>query len=107
MSVTNRVPLNVPSIVLPELAAALSRGHGGAEFATEMVRELLELTTLKIHPVSLRLATSAAEMAGKLGIRGCDAIYVALAAELGDVLVSFDRQQLDRASSAVTVLRPE
>ena len=39
-------------------------------------------------------------------IRGCDAVYVALAEALDEPLVTFDEQQAARAAGVVRVLRP-
>ena len=39
-------------------------------------------------------------------IRGCDAIYVALAQHLGIPLISLDREQRERAPEDVAVLTP-
>jgi predicted nucleic acid-binding protein len=40
-------------------------------------------------------------MAADLGLRGADAIYVALAHQLNVPFVTWDQEQLDRTSSAV------
>ena len=45
-------------------------------------------------------------MAARLGVRGADAAYLALAAERNDALVTLDRQQLERGKDAVEVRRP-
>ncbi len=97
---------NVPAILLTELSAGISR-VGNLEEALLAVSQFARLRDVVIHPVTEARAVRAATLAAELQIRGCDAIYVALAAELDDVLVSFDRQQLERASSAVTVFQPE
>lgn len=57
-------------------------------------------------PISEDLALRAATIAATQRIKGCDAIYVALAAELDDVLVTFDQEQADRAAPVVRVLVP-
>jgi predicted nucleic acid-binding protein len=41
-----------------------------------------------------------------MGIRGCDAIYVALAEDLGTELVTLDRQQRERGSAIVPTREP-
>ena len=61
---------------------------------------------IDLAPVSARLAEEAAKLAIAHSLRGCDSIYVALAREFDDVLVTFDLEQYDRAKDAVRVLWP-
>ncbi len=53
------------------------------------------------------MAERAAAIAANHQIRGCDALYVALAEELGDYLVTLDQQQLERGTAVVTTHRPQ
>jgi len=46
------------------------------------------------------------DIAAEHRIRGCDAIYIALAEQLNDSLVTLDRQQLERAADIVTTHEP-
>ena len=46
------------------------------------------------------------DLATNYGIRAGDAVYVALARQLGIPLVSFDKDHLTRASGIVTVIKP-
>jgi predicted nucleic acid-binding protein len=52
------------------------------------------------------LGERAARVALATGIRGSDAIYVALAEQLNAPLVTWDRQQLERAGQIIDVLTP-
>ena len=52
------------------------------------------------------LAEQAAAIAAEHRIRGCDALYVALADMLSEPLVTLDRQQLERGAAVVTTRRP-
>jgi predicted nucleic acid-binding protein len=52
------------------------------------------------------MAERAAGIAVEHGIRGCDAVYVALAEQFGDVLVTLDRQQLERGAAVAPVREP-
>jgi len=56
--------------------------------------------------VTAGLAERAATIAADDQIRGCDAIYVALAEQLDDHLVTLDQQQLERGAAVVTVYKP-
>ena len=95
-----------PVIVLAEVAVALSRGTGDQELARRVVQQLARSEVIELIPITMTLAEQAAEMAAEHGIRGCDAVYVALADQLSDTLVTLDRQQLERGARLVTVRTP-
>jgi len=56
--------------------------------------------------VDAALGDLTAEIAAKQRIRGCDAVYVALAFVEQAVLVTLDGQQRERAPSGVTACSP-
>jgi predicted nucleic acid-binding protein len=95
-----------PVILLSEVAAALSRGVGDPMLAHRVVRQLARSDVIELIPVTRALAEQAAEIAADHRIRGCDAVYVALAEQLGDALVTLDRQQLEPGAAVVTVRTP-
>jgi predicted nucleic acid-binding protein len=99
-------PIAAPVILLAEVAAALTRGIGDRTLAHRVVEQLERSEAIELVPVTLALAEQAATIAAYHGIRGCDAVYVALADRLADVLVTLDRQQLERAASVVTASEP-
>jgi predicted nucleic acid-binding protein len=99
-------PLVAPVILLAEVAAALSRGVGDKALAHRVVDQLKRSEIIEWVPVTSALAEQAAAIATDHRIRGCDAIYVAVASRLGDSLVTLDRQQLERAAAVVNVRRP-
>jgi predicted nucleic acid-binding protein len=61
---------------------------------------------IQLIPVTLALAERAALIAAEHRIRGCDAVYVVLAEQLSDALVTLDPQQLERGAAVVTVRAP-
>jgi predicted nucleic acid-binding protein len=101
-----REPLVAPVILLAEVAAALSRGLGDAGLARQVVEQLERGGLIELIPVTLPLAERAAAIAASQRIRGCDAVYVALAEERNDRLVTLDQQQLQRASAIIKVGEP-
>jgi len=103
---TAREPLAAPVILLAEIAAGLSRGVGEPQLALQAVRQLEQAGIVELVPVTLPLARRAASIAASQRIRGCDAIYVALAEQLDDRLVTLDQQQLQRAAAIVDTRRP-
>jgi predicted nucleic acid-binding protein len=95
-----------PVILLSEVAAALTRGVGDPALAYRVVQQLARSEVVELIPVALALVERAALIAAEHRIRGCDAVYVALAAQLSDTLVTLDRQQLERGAALVTVRAP-
>ena len=101
-----REPIAAPVILLPEVAAALSRGTGDSVLAQRAVQQLVQSGLIELVPVTLAMAERAAAITADHRIRGCDAIYVALADHLDDCLVTLDRQQLDRSAAIVRTREP-
>jgi predicted nucleic acid-binding protein len=63
------------------------------------VGQLKDVGVIELLPVSLALAERAAMIAADYRIRGCGAIYVTIAEQLGEPLVTLDGQQLERAAA--------
>lgn len=101
-----RTNLFVPAIALPEVAAAIARGSGSASQAARDVRLVRRLPGLQVIAVDDALADLAADIAGLQRIRGCDAIYVALAQRQTADLVTLDSEQSQRAPTAVRTWTP-
>ena len=99
-------PVSAPVILLSEVAAALSRGMGDAALARRVVQQWARSDLIELVPVTVLLAERAAAIAAEHRIRGCDAVYVALADLSGEPLVTLDRQQIERGAVAATVRRP-
>jgi predicted nucleic acid-binding protein len=95
-----------PVILLAEVAAALSRGAGDPALAHRVVQQLARSEVIELIPVTMAMAEQAAVIAAEHRIRGCDAVYVALADQLSDPLITLDRQQLERGAALVTVRAP-
>lgn len=95
-----------PTLLLAEVAGAISRrtGHGG--LAHQAVQVLLRLTELRLVPLDSRLGRLAAQLAAESGLRGADAVYVATAHHLRIPLVTWDREQRVRADRLISVQSP-
>jgi predicted nucleic acid-binding protein len=98
-------PIYAPAVVLPEVAAAVARNTGREDLATRIVARV-QAGPITLVPVTEPLAQRAARIAGAFGVRGCDAVYVAVAEELGEELVTLDREQLARGGQVVPVASP-
>lgn len=97
--------LYAPVIALSEVSAAIARSSGDEALA-EAVVQSLALSRIDFMPVDKSLALEAAAIGRRQRIRGCDAIYVALASRLGKPLVTLDGEQLTRGAGVAVVLRP-
>lgn len=95
-----------PAILVSEVAAALSRGQSDPMLALKAVRRLRASRRLRLVAVSTSLAFSAAQVAAQQRMRGCDALYVALAQRLGETLVTLDRRQLERGAMLIETRQP-
>lgn len=105
-AIADRESVVAPVILLAEVAAAVSRGVGDPVLAHRVVQQLEGSEVIELIPVTLTLAEQAATMAADYRIRGCDAVYVALADQLGEPLVTLDRQQLERGAATVAAREP-
>ncbi|HVF98660.1 MAG TPA: PIN domain-containing protein, partial [Chloroflexia bacterium] len=87
-----------PEILLVEVSAAVGRRTQQPQLAAQSVLFLQRATGLQLVTVDTMLILDAAGLAGRLQIRGADAIYVATARQKALPLVSWDNDQLERAS---------
>lgn len=97
--------LAAPMILWSEVAAAIARESGSADLAERVIANL-RVSPITFVPVDEDLAAEAAEIARTRRIRGCDAIYVALAVRLNEPLITLDEEQLRRGGAVAVVQRP-
>jgi predicted nucleic acid-binding protein len=95
-----------PSLMLPEVAGAISRRTGAARLARRATRALLALPSLRLVVLDAELSEQAAELASDLSLRGADAVYAAVALRLEVPLVTLDREQRERSAAAIEVASP-
>ena len=100
-------PIIVPTLVLPEVAAVLTRAQADADRARAFARQLERLPNLVLVPLDIALAREAVEAVARGSMRGSDAVYAAVAQRFGSVLVSRDSRQRQRVAPAVQALAPE
>jgi predicted nucleic acid-binding protein len=98
--------ISAPAILIAEAAAAISRGMGNTNQAHQVIRQLSRSTSIRLHPVIMGLAEQAAVIAADHRLRGCDAIYVALAKQLGEMLITLDKEQLQRGTAVIATSQP-
>jgi len=99
-------PIVVPTLLLPEVAAAVARGREDATLAREFAATLGQLSNVVLIPLDAALAQEAVNMAAQHRLRGSDAVYVAVAQRFGSVLVTRDREQRERIGALLMARTP-
>lgn len=105
-SQANTRSVSAPTLALAEVGAGIARGTGDKALARRSVAALAMSAVVRIVPVDDALAERAAHIAIDQGLKGCDAIYVALAEHLAVPLVTLDNQMLARGAGIVQTVRP-
>jgi predicted nucleic acid-binding protein len=100
------VPIIVPTLLLPEVSAAVARGRDDAELARRFTAQLRRLPHLVLVPVDERLAEQAADIAAQHRLRGSDAVYAAVALRFGSTLVTLDEEQRRRIAEVIPTRLP-
>ena len=98
--------LLAPTLLAVEVAAAIRRLTGDEELAVAAASSLELEGLIDLVPLDSERSQQAAKIAAATGVRGADAVYLELAAQRGEVLVTWDRQQLKRGALVARVERP-
>ena len=100
------VPLFCPTLLLVEVAAVIARVLDDTGHAVVLATELRGWPNQTLVSLDEPLADRAADLAATARLRGADAVYAAVAQQYGTVLVTLDRQQLERLPPVVKIARP-
>lgn len=100
------VPIIVPTLLLPEVAATIARGRDDADLARRFAARLRQLPHLVLVPVGETLAVQAAGVAAQHRLRGSDAVYAAVALRFGSTLVTLDQEQRSRVAAVIPTRLP-
>ena len=98
--------LVAPILFVTEVAAALSRQTGRSTLARRAVAQLYNLPQMSLVPIDQALIDTATDLAASLGIRGADALFVALAQQLTIPLLTFDTEQIQKPAGIIRTIRP-
>ncbi|GMQ78868.1 MAG: hypothetical protein BMS9Abin02_1410 [Anaerolineae bacterium] len=98
--------LAAPILLIIEVSAAVARRTRSSALGHQAINNLQRLPMLRLVAIDHRLGLSASKLGADLYLRGADAVYVALALQLSLPLVSWDKEQLERASRAINVQKP-
>jgi predicted nucleic acid-binding protein len=98
--------LVAPTLLVIEVAASISRQTGQLALAKAEAKNLYSIPSIRLMPLDSELVWAAVEVAADLQLRTGDATYVAIAHQLNIPLVSWDKEQLQRAGSIITTYTP-
>jgi predicted nucleic acid-binding protein len=96
-----------PALLLPEIAGAVARRTRVPRLARRAVEAILRLHALRLVPMDTVLARTAADLAGRLRLRGADAVYIATAVTLQLPLITWDVEQRQRAARVIHIVAPD
>ncbi len=97
-----------PNFLLLEVAASIARQRVTDIEAKKIVIDMKESSDIiKFMPLNTRLLQVAIDVAADLQLRAGDAIYVAVAYQRHIPLVSWDKEQLQKASKIVQTYTPD
>ncbi|MDX1415473.1 MAG: PIN domain-containing protein [Candidatus Promineifilaceae bacterium] len=99
--INRREIIAAPGLLLVEVSGAIARRTGNSALARRAYESIAAAPGLRLVPIEPQLALLAARLAADLELRGPDAIYVAVAHKLRIPLVTWDREQLNRASRLI------
>lgn len=100
------LPIIVPTLVLAEVAGAISRTQGNPGQAQAFALALGNLPNVTLVALDTALAHQTLMLAAQYGLRGADAVYAATALQTGCTLITLDNEQLNRLAGVVLAQTP-
>lgn len=98
--------LPIPEFALVELSASIVRQTQQPNLAKSIASSLYR-RPFEVRSLDRVLIASSIDIAADLRLKAGDALYVALAHQLGIPLVSWDKEQLQRASTLIETYTPD
>ncbi len=99
--------LVAPAFLLIEVSAAITRQTGQPVAGKAAVSHIYYVSQMRLVQLDPLLIQAAADIAADMRLRAGDAIYVAVADQMRISLVSWDKQQIQRASGRLTGFTPD
>lgn len=98
--------VTIPVLALCEIAGAIGRQTTEPELAEKALGFLLAQSWIRFAPLNESLAAQAASLAARQRLRGADAVYVALAAQENGIIITLDREMLERTPDHLHACTP-
>jgi predicted nucleic acid-binding protein len=102
----NQTVVVVPTLIRPEIAAAIRRSTGDPNKAKALEESFAGLPGLIFQDLDGRMADAAVEIAVTTGLRGADSVYVATARHFDATLITLDDEQRTRLPAGMVALYP-
>lgn len=102
----SKTPIAAPVLLLAEVGGAISRRLGSVEMGEKAINRILSIPTLRLVDMDHNLGIQTGLVAANHGLRGADACYVTVAAQLNVPLVSWDQEQIDRVAGLTSAYKP-
>ena len=103
---TRGLAVAVPTLMLVEVAGTISRTRGDINQAIAFAEALAALPHVTFYDLDNTAAHQSLLLAANRKLRGADAIYAALALQVGSTLVTLDKEQLNRLTGIVATVTP-
>jgi predicted nucleic acid-binding protein len=100
------IPVSQPTLFVVEVAGAVRRRTGSAAAAEAAIEQVAGLDLVTLRALDGDDAMGAAALAGRLGLRGANAVYLAHAITVGTALVTLDDELLVRGAAVADVWTP-
>ena len=104
---SNGIMMYSPLLMEVEVLGSIARKTRNYAKINDAQKRMRSISRQIWIPLDNWLATEAARCATSFYLRGADAVYVATALSNNATLVTFDQEIIDRASSALPVLKPD
>lgn len=101
-----RLKAFLPEIALVEISSGLMRATKDASFSAVFARSIREIPNFSFVAVDSRLADRAIDIVTLTGLRAADALYVALARDYELILITLDREQMQKSHGLISVKEP-
>ncbi len=95
-----------PLLLLVEVTSAVARQTKDPTLTKEIISNLVEVSAMRLVPMDFALIRTAINIANELQLRAGDATYVAVAYQLSIPLISWDKEQLQKASRIIQTYTP-
>ena len=102
----NQAVIVVPTLIRPEIVAAVRRSTGDQDMAKALGESFAKLPGVIFQDLDNRVADTAVEIAITAGLRGADAVYAATARHFDATLVTLDDEQRTRLPADIIALYP-